>query len=183
MKRSSNSRLQGRRGRPASPPDKDICRGRAALGMLVAVLRPGAVDRVEGQPCLARHLCLICGDDADGGLIVTEAHATEVGQSIRSAKAFARGRALPTRNAHSWSERGRRQRQRGGPAVERRGDDGRPDTGRGGRLDKMTGSCYGQPWRLDRAKSSLLAGDISKHHSPRFSSDPQRRADDGPAQS
>lgn len=59
--------------------------------MLVALLRPAAVDRVEGQPCLARHLYLICGDDADGGLILTEAHDSEVGQSIRSAKALAPG--------------------------------------------------------------------------------------------
>jgi hypothetical protein len=96
MKRSSDSRLQGRRGRPASPPDKDICRGKAALGMLVAPLRPAAVDRVEGQPCLARHLYLICGDDADGGLILTEAHDSEVEQSIRSAKTRAsdKGRFL-----------------------------------------------------------------------------------------
>jgi hypothetical protein len=54
--------------------------------MLASVLRPGAVDSVEGQPCLARHLYLICVDAADGGLILTEAHDTEVGQSIRSAK-------------------------------------------------------------------------------------------------
>ena len=59
--------------------------------MLVAVFRPGAVDRVKGQPCLARHPYLICGDDADGGLIMTEAHDTEVGQSIRSATALAPG--------------------------------------------------------------------------------------------
>ena len=82
MKRSSNFRLQGRRGRPASPPDK---------GMLVAVFRSGAVDRVEDQPCLARHPYLICTDDADAGLILTEAHDTEVGQSMRSAKALAPG--------------------------------------------------------------------------------------------
>ena len=59
--------------------------------MLVAVLRPGAVDRLEDQPCLARHPYLICGDDADGGLILTEAHDTEVGQSIWSTKALAPG--------------------------------------------------------------------------------------------
>jgi hypothetical protein len=59
--------------------------------MLVSVLPPRAAGPVEGQSRQARHLHLIRVDDADGGLTLTDAHDTEVGELIWSAKTWMLG--------------------------------------------------------------------------------------------
>ena len=99
MKRSSDSRLQGRHGRRASPPDKDICRGRAAPGMLAFRITswcggPCGRSALPGSsPVPHPRRC------ADGGLILTATHDTGVGQPIRSAKTLAPGEGRFLREA------------------------------------------------------------------------------------
>jgi hypothetical protein len=70
--------------------------GESRRGLLVPRFRPAAAYRLEGQPLLARHLEPIRVVDADVGPIKSDAHDTEVGQSMRS-KIWApgEGRLLP----------------------------------------------------------------------------------------